>query len=70
MFMVCPTQYCSARAAPNVQNSEYLNTLGSKLAPEVDIMWTGDVYMKNVTKNAIIYHYTRYWFKIKGINKQ
>lgn len=40
-FMLCPTQYCAARATPNVQNSEYLNTLGSKLAPEIDIMWTG-----------------------------
>ena len=40
-FIVCPTQYCSARATPNVRNSEYLNTLGSKLASEVDIMWTG-----------------------------
>jgi hypothetical protein len=42
-FMLCPTQYCAARATPNVQNSEYLNTLGSKLAPEIDIMWTGKV---------------------------
>lgn len=40
-FLVCPTQYCSARAVPNVQNSDYLNTLGSKLAPQIDIMWTG-----------------------------
>nr|CAD7457522.1 unnamed protein product [Timema tahoe] len=40
-FMLCPTQYCAARATPNVQNSEYLNTLGAKLAPEIDIMWTG-----------------------------
>ncbi|RZF36912.1 hypothetical protein LSTR_LSTR004600 [Laodelphax striatellus] len=40
-FLVCPTQYCAARAMPTVQNSEYLNTLGSKLAPEINIMWTG-----------------------------
>ncbi|XP_063237337.1 protein O-GlcNAcase isoform X2 [Bacillus rossius redtenbacheri] len=40
-FMLCPTQYCAARATPNVRNSEYLNTLGVKLAPEIDIMWTG-----------------------------
>lgn len=26
---------------PNVASSEYLNTLGSKLAQEIDIMWTG-----------------------------
>ncbi|XP_045473462.1 protein O-GlcNAcase isoform X1 [Harmonia axyridis] len=40
-FVVCPTQYCSTRAVPNVTNSEYLNTLGSKLSPEINIMWTG-----------------------------
>lgn len=27
---------------PDVRNSEYLNTIGSKLAPDIDILWTGD----------------------------
>ncbi|XP_014227220.1 protein O-GlcNAcase isoform X1 [Trichogramma pretiosum] len=40
-FLLCPTQYCATRAVPNVSSSEYLNTLGSKLAKEIDIMWTG-----------------------------
>ncbi|XP_063978913.1 protein O-GlcNAcase isoform X1 [Diachasmimorpha longicaudata] len=40
-FLLCPTQYCATRAMPNVPTSEYLNTLGSKLAQEIDIMWTG-----------------------------
>lgn len=40
-FLLCPTQYCSTRAIPNVANSEYLNTLGSKLAQGIDIFWTG-----------------------------
>ncbi|KAG7200769.1 hypothetical protein KM043_001314 [Ampulex compressa] len=40
-FLLCPTQYCATRAMPNVTSSEYLNTLGSKLAQEIDIMWTG-----------------------------
>ncbi|XP_011495970.1 PREDICTED: protein O-GlcNAcase isoform X1 [Ceratosolen solmsi marchali] len=40
-FLLCPTQYCATRAMPNVATSEYLNTLGSKLAQEIDIMWTG-----------------------------
>lgn len=30
-FLFCPTQYCSTRAQPSVTNSEYLNTIGSKL---------------------------------------
>lgn len=30
-FLFCPTQYCSTRAVPSVGNSEYLNTIGTKL---------------------------------------
>ena len=41
-FIFCPTEYCTSRAVPNVQNSEYLNTIGSKLMPGIDIMWTGN----------------------------
>ena len=40
-FLFCPTQYCGTRAIPNVQQSEYLNTIGQKLAPKIDILWTG-----------------------------
>lgn len=40
-FLFCPTQYCASRAVPDVKNSEYLNTIGSKLAFGIDIMWTG-----------------------------
>ena len=47
-FMFCPTQYCSSRAVPNVQTSEYLNTLGTKLAPQIDIMWTGPKVISKV----------------------
>jgi protein O-GlcNAcase / histone acetyltransferase len=41
-FMLCPTQYCAARAVPDVKTSEYLNTIGSKLLTEIDVMWTGE----------------------------
>nr|CAG4643745.1 EOG090X01OH [Lepidurus arcticus] len=40
-FLFCPTQYCATRAIPDVRNSEYLNTIGTKLAPDIDILWTG-----------------------------
>ncbi|KOB69325.1 Uncharacterized protein OBRU01_16815 [Operophtera brumata] len=40
-FLLCPTQYCSTRAMPTVHSSEYLNTLGTKLSQQIDIMWTG-----------------------------
>lgn len=53
-FLLCPTQYCAARAAPNVSNSEYLNTLGAKLPQEVDIMWTGaKVITRTLTPDSI-----------------
>ncbi|KAJ8982878.1 hypothetical protein NQ317_004308 [Molorchus minor] len=53
-FLLCPTQYCSTRAVPNVTNSEYLNTLGSKLAQEIDIMWTGTkVITRTLTKENL-----------------
>ncbi|KAL3268130.1 hypothetical protein HHI36_007257 [Cryptolaemus montrouzieri] len=53
-FLLCPTQYCSTRAVPNVTNSEYLNTLGSKLAQEINIMWTGQkVITRTLTKENI-----------------
>lgn len=53
-FVFCPTEYCSARANPNVRNSEYLNTIGCKLLPGIDIMWTGTkVITKTITVESI-----------------
>lgn len=53
-FLFCPTQYCSSRAVPSVTHSEYLNTLGSKLCPEIDIMWTGSkVISKTLSVESI-----------------
>ncbi|XP_055907618.1 protein O-GlcNAcase isoform X1 [Eupeodes corollae] len=53
-FLFCPTQYCSSRAVPTVTDSEYLNTLGSKLNVDIDIMWTGNkVISKIITLESI-----------------
>lgn len=53
-FLFCPTQYCSTRAVPDVKNSDYLNTLGSQLSKEIDILWTGDkVISKTLTIEGI-----------------
>ncbi|CAB3257687.1 unnamed protein product [Arctia plantaginis] len=53
-FLLCPTQYCSTRAVPTVNNSEYLNTLGTKLSQQIDIMWTGPkVISKTLTTECI-----------------
>ncbi|XP_013103451.1 protein O-GlcNAcase [Stomoxys calcitrans] len=47
-FLFCPTQYCASRAVPSVHDSEYLNTLGSKLNLDIDIMWTGDKVISKI----------------------
>ena len=39
-FVFCPTQYCTARAFPSIRNSEYLNTIGAKLAPQINVRAT------------------------------
>lgn len=53
-FLFCPTQYCSTRAVPNVTQSEYLNTIGTKLESTIDILWTGQkVITKLLTTESI-----------------
>ena len=47
-------EYCASRAVPTVSNSEYLNTIGVKLLPDIDIMWTGPmVISKRITVKHI-----------------
>uniref|UniRef100_A0A182IZD6 protein O-GlcNAcase n=1 Tax=Anopheles atroparvus TaxID=41427 RepID=A0A182IZD6_ANOAO len=54
-FLFCPTQYCSSRAVPTVKQSEYLNTLGSKLVKAIDVLWTGPkVISKLLTVECIV----------------
>ncbi|KAM4594557.1 protein O-GlcNAcase [Fundulus diaphanus] len=40
-FLFCPTDYCAAFCNPNVSQSSYLQTVGEKLLPGIDILWTG-----------------------------
>nr|XP_057902148.1 protein O-GlcNAcase [Doryrhamphus excisus] len=40
-FLFCPTDYCAAFCTPNVSQSSYLHTVGDKLLPGVDVLWTG-----------------------------
>ncbi|PAV92133.1 hypothetical protein WR25_26403 isoform B [Diploscapter pachys] len=40
-FFFCPTEYCESRAVPQLNESEYLHTIGEKLHPDIQIMWTG-----------------------------
>ncbi|XP_033633263.1 protein O-GlcNAcase-like isoform X2 [Asterias rubens] len=53
-FFFCPTEYCATRADPCVLKSDYLKTLGSKLLPDIMIMWTGPkVVAKIITIESI-----------------
>ncbi|XP_068448448.1 protein O-GlcNAcase [Clinocottus analis] len=40
-FLFCPTDYCAAFCTPNVSQSSYLHTVGEKLLPGIDVLWTG-----------------------------
>ena len=42
-FFPC-VEYCGTRAIPSVETSDYLITLGNKLNPKINIMWTGDQF--------------------------
>ncbi|XP_071946963.1 protein O-GlcNAcase-like isoform X2 [Antedon mediterranea] len=53
-FLFCPTEYCSTRATPSVESSEYLAITGSKLHPDILFMWTGPkVVSKTITCESI-----------------
>lgn len=38
-------EYCGTRAVPTVETSDYLITLGNKLNPKINIMWTGKSFL-------------------------
>ena len=40
-FLFCPVEYCSNRASPSVRDSEYLQTIGKLLDPNIQMFWTG-----------------------------
>ncbi|KAL3095435.1 hypothetical protein niasHS_007534 [Heterodera schachtii] len=41
LFFFCPTEYCESSASPSLSESDYLNLLGTKLHPDIHILWTG-----------------------------
>jgi hypothetical protein len=40
-LLVCPTAYCGRMAEAGLGGPGYLRTLGARLAPGIDILWTG-----------------------------
>uniref|UniRef100_A0A4W4GDD8 GH84 domain-containing protein n=1 Tax=Electrophorus electricus TaxID=8005 RepID=A0A4W4GDD8_ELEEL len=41
-FLFCPTEYCGTFCYPSVAQSPYLRTIGEKLLPGIEILWTAD----------------------------
>uniref|UniRef100_A0A8D1HHE9 O-GlcNAcase n=2 Tax=Sus scrofa TaxID=9823 RepID=A0A8D1HHE9_PIG len=42
-FLFCPTaEYCGTFCYPNVSQSPYLRTVGEKLLPGIEVLWTAD----------------------------
>ncbi|XP_062852093.1 protein O-GlcNAcase [Trichomycterus rosablanca] len=53
-FLFCPTEYCGTFCYPSVSQSPYLLTVGEKLLPGIDILWTGPkVVSKDITVESI-----------------
>ncbi|KAM4603453.1 protein O-GlcNAcase [Polymixia lowei] len=47
-FLFCPTDYCAAFCTPSVSQSAYLHTVGEKLLPGIDVLWTGPKVVSHV----------------------
>ncbi|XP_051883632.1 protein O-GlcNAcase-like [Pristis pectinata] len=53
-FLFCPTEYCGTFCYPNVAHSPYLRTVGEKLLPGIDVLWTGPkVVSKDISVESI-----------------
>ncbi|XP_004555904.1 protein O-GlcNAcase isoform X2 [Maylandia zebra] len=53
-FLFCPTEYCGTFCYPSVPQSPYLHTVGEKLLPDIDVLWTGPkVVSKDITVESI-----------------
>nr|XP_046258393.1 protein O-GlcNAcase isoform X4 [Scatophagus argus] len=53
-FLFCPTEYCGTFCYPSVSQSPYLRTVGEKLLPGIDVLWTGPkVVSKDITVESI-----------------
>lgn len=49
-LVMCPTEYNKSWSNPK---GNYLTTLGEKLNPSIQIMWTGDRVISDITKDGI-----------------
>lgn len=49
-LVMCPTEYNKSRANPE---GGYLSTLGTRLNPTIQIMWTGDRVVSDITRQGL-----------------
>ena len=50
----CPTEYCGRMAGGDVRKSAYLGEIGERLAPGVEIFWTGpEIVSKEITAQSL-----------------
>ncbi|XP_075933061.1 protein O-GlcNAcase [Anarhichas minor] len=53
-FLFCPTEYCGTFCFPNAAQSPYLHTVGEKLLPSIEVLWTGPkVVSKDISVDSI-----------------
>uniref|UniRef100_A0A8C8F5H0 Protein O-GlcNAcase n=1 Tax=Oncorhynchus tshawytscha TaxID=74940 RepID=A0A8C8F5H0_ONCTS len=53
-FLFCPTEYCGTFCYPNVAQSPYLHTVGEKLLPGIEVLWTGRQVPHSGAKSSAI----------------
>lgn len=50
----CPTEYCGRMAGGDVRQSSYLKEIGEKLAPGIEIFWTGpEIVSSEITTQSL-----------------
>jgi protein O-GlcNAcase/histone acetyltransferase len=58
-LILCPTEYCDRFATPSVEASPYLRDLGERLAPGVDVYWTGPEIVSETVPLAAVRRFAR-----------
>ena len=54
-LLLCPTEYCAARAVPSMPASPYLRVLGAALHPAIGVFWTGpDIISDVITPEHVV----------------
>lgn len=53
-FLFCPTPYCGRMESWHLAGAGYLETVGERLDPQIDVLWTGpEIVSKEITVESI-----------------